>query len=119
MASHDSPQIMAGRYAEIFVFLAIGALTGTLSDRERRRRRELQRATDQLSETNRQLQSSFQQLRRADRLSAVGQLAASLPHEIRNPLGSIEGAIDIVWKEQPTKKGGGSFSELSRRRRGV
>ncbi len=96
MASHNSPQIMAGRCAEIAVFLAVGALTGVLSDRERKRRRELQRATDQLSETNRQLQSSIQQLRRADRLSAVGQLAASLAHEIRNPLGSIEGAIDIV-----------------------
>jgi signal transduction histidine kinase len=96
MASHNSPQIMAGRYAEIVVFLAIGTLTGTLSDREQRRRRELQRATEQLRETNRQLQSSLQHLRRADRLSAVGQLAASLAHEIRNPLGSIEGAIDIV-----------------------
>ena len=98
ITSHNSPQMMAGRYAEIVVFLAIGALTGALSDRERKRRRELQRATDQLSETNRQLQSSFQQLRRADRLSAVGQLAASLAHEIRNPLGSIEGAIDIVGR---------------------
>ena len=98
MTSHNSPQIMAGRYAELVVFLAIGALTGALSDRERRRRRELQRTTDQLSETHRQLQSSFQQLRRADRLSAVGQLAASLAHEIRNPLGSIEGAVDIVEK---------------------
>lgn len=94
--SHDSPQVMTGRYAEMAVFLAVGALTGALSDRERKRRHELQRATDQLSETHRQLQSSFQQLRRADRLSAVGQLAASLAHEIRNPLGSIEGAIDIV-----------------------
>lgn len=95
-ASHDSPQVIDGRYAEIVVFLAIGALTGVLSDRERKRRRELQLATAQLSETHRRLQNSFQQLRRADRLSAVGQLAASLAHEIRNPLGSIEGAIDIV-----------------------
>jgi signal transduction histidine kinase len=96
MAWHGSPQITAGRYAEIVLFLAVGAVTGILSDRERERRRELQRATDQLSDTQRQLQSSFQQLRRADRLSAVGQLAASLAHEIRNPLGSIEGAVDIV-----------------------
>ena len=96
MAWHNSPDVMAGRYAEICVFLAVGVLTGVLSDRERRRRRELERTTDQLRETHRQLQSSFQQLRRADRLSAVGQLAASLAHEIRNPLGSIEGAVDIV-----------------------
>ena len=96
MASHNSPQIMAGRYAETAVFLAVGVLTGVLSDRERKRRLELQQATDQLSEMNRQLQTNFQQLRRADRLSAVGQLAASLAHEIRNPLGSIEGAIDIM-----------------------
>ncbi len=96
MAWHASPHLMDTKYAEIGVFLAVGWLTGTMSDRERRRRCELQRATDQLRETNRQLESSFQQLRRADRLSAVGQLAASLAHEIRNPLGSIEGAIDIV-----------------------
>ena len=98
IAWHGSPHLIDAKYAEIAVFVAVGGLTGKLADRERKRSRELQRATDQLRETNRQLQSSFQQLRRADRLSAVGQLAASLAHEIRNPLGSIEGAVDIVEK---------------------
>jgi signal transduction histidine kinase len=87
---------MEAKYAEVFVFLAVGAITGFLSDRERKRRIELQNATEQLRTINEQLRSSFEQLKRADRLSAVGQLAASLAHEIRNPLGSIEGAIDIV-----------------------
>jgi signal transduction histidine kinase len=49
-----------------------------------------------LEATTRQLQESFEQVKRADRLSAVGQLAASLAHEIRNPLGSIEGATNII-----------------------
>lgn len=96
MAWHDSPRASSAKYAEIVVFVAVGIVTGILSDRERKRTRELQSTTDQLREVYGQLQSSFDQLKRADRLSAVGQLAASLAHEIRNPLASIEGAIDIV-----------------------
>jgi signal transduction histidine kinase len=96
MAWSDSPRASAPKYAEIVVFVAVGVVTGILSDRERRRTRELQSTTDRLREVYGQLQSSFDQLKRADRLSAVGQLAASLAHEIRNPLAGIEGAIDIV-----------------------
>ena len=96
MAWNSSAQVREAKYAEIVVFLAVGAVTGVLSDRERKRRFELQQATEQLRGVNAQLQTSFDQLKRADRLSAVGQLAASLAHEIRNPLGSIEGAIDIA-----------------------
>jgi signal transduction histidine kinase len=51
-----------------------------------------------LSEVYAQLQSSFEQLRRADRLSALGELSAGLAHEIRNPLGSIEGALQILLR---------------------
>lgn len=84
------------KYAEIVVFLAVGAVTGALSDRERNRTNELRQTAEQLRTSNAQLEESFLKLRRADRLSAVGQLTASLAHEIRNPLGSIEGAVDIV-----------------------
>jgi signal transduction histidine kinase len=77
------------QYAEIFMFLAVGAVTGILADRERRRRIELQHVYGEL-------QSSFEQLRRADRLSAIGQLAAGLAHEIRNPLASIDGAAEVL-----------------------
>lgn len=36
------------------------------------------------------------ELRRADRLAAVGEMSASLAHEIRNPVASIRGAIQEI-----------------------
>src|SRR4029079_17665762 len=36
----------------------------------------------------------------AERLAAIGRLAAGLAHEIRNPLGSISGSVELV-RESP------------------
>ncbi len=36
------------------------------------------------------------ELRRTDRLAAIGELAAGLAHEIRNPLGSMSGSIQMM-----------------------
>ncbi|MFQ5881417.1 MAG: nitrogen regulation protein NR(II) [Candidatus Methylomirabilales bacterium] len=40
-----------------------------------------------------------EQLRHADRLAAVGQLAASIAHEVRNPLAAISGSIQLLQEE--------------------
>ncbi|HYL81173.1 MAG TPA: ATP-binding protein [Candidatus Acidoferrum sp.] len=40
-----------------------------------------------------------EQLRRADRLAALGQLAASIAHEIRNPLAAISGSVEILRED--------------------
>ena len=93
---HGNPNYSVNQYAEILVFFLVGVVTGILADRERSQTAELRRTAEQLREANRELQDSFEQLKRADRLSAVGQLAAGLAHEIRNPLASIEGAVDIL-----------------------
>ncbi|MBI3697625.1 MAG: sensor histidine kinase [Acidobacteria bacterium] len=96
--SHE-PRYMVDQFAEIVVFFLVGIVTGLLADREQKRKRELEQTTQQLSKVYRELQDSFEQLKRADRLSAIGQLAASLAHEIRNPLASIEGAVNVL--DQP------------------
>jgi len=48
--------------------------------------------------------------RRADRLSALGEIAAGLAHEIRNPLAGIKGALEIV---QSRVKAGTPEAEFS------
>jgi signal transduction histidine kinase len=93
------------QYAEIFMFLAVGVVTGILSDRERARRAELR-------QVYLELQSSFEQVKRADRLSAVGQLVAGLAHEIRNPLASIDGAAEVL-------EAGGEPEEVRRETVGI
>ena len=67
-------------------------LTGVYTDRERRQKQKYQQVAEQLSDVYEKLQAIFEGMKRAERLSAIGQLSADLAHEIRNPLASIAGA---------------------------
>ncbi|MEW5795630.1 MAG: ATP-binding protein [Candidatus Zixiibacteriota bacterium] len=40
-----------------------------------------------------------QKVRNSDRLAAVGELSASIAHEIRNPLAAISGSVEVLQKE--------------------
>ncbi len=45
------------------------------------------------------LREMEEDLKRADRLAAIGALAAGMAHEVRNPLASISGSIEILKEE--------------------
>jgi two-component system sensor histidine kinase HydH len=78
---------LVGEYTEMVFYVAIGLMTGVLIEREwreRERRVALQR-----------------ELARSERLSSLGQMAAGLAHEIRNPLGSIQGVAELLGDDAP------------------
>jgi signal transduction histidine kinase len=81
---------------EMPALCAAGVLTGLAAERLQRQQRELQQTTARLSEVCQALQNNFESMKRAERLFAIGQLAAGLAHEIRNPLASIAGAAGIL-----------------------
>lgn len=48
-----------------------------------------------------QIRSMEESIRRKDRLAAVGRVGAGLAHEIRNPLGAMRGAIQVLESSMP------------------
>jgi two-component system, NtrC family, sensor histidine kinase PilS len=55
-----------------------------------------------------QIKKMAGELKRADRLAAVGQLSARMAHEIRNPLAAISGSVQLValreWADEKDKR---------------
>jgi two-component system, NtrC family, sensor histidine kinase HydH len=85
------------------LFCTTGILTGMLTERGLRQRADLERTTQRLTEVYQQLQDNFEQMKRAERLFALGQLSAGLAHEVRNPLASIAGAAGILRRNVRTE----------------
>jgi signal transduction histidine kinase len=95
------PDYSFNQYAEIFLYHALALIIGFLAKKDRRQRLMLEKTSQELSEAYQKLRNTFEQLKKADRLAALGQLSAGIAHEIRNPLGSIKGSVDILGKEIP------------------
>jgi len=111
---HD-PLYRSNQMTEIVMFLVIAAVAGALIDRIRREREEHRRTAEELAGTLEQLQQTFERLRLVDRLSALGTLSAGMAHEIKNPLGSITGSIEILEQAVPANDERREFVEILRK----
>ncbi len=85
----------------LLLYNSMALLVGSLSAVAQSHVRHLRKASTELSEAYDQLRVSSQRLERSRRLAALGRLSAGIAHEIRNPLGSIRGAVDILTADVP------------------
>ena len=56
---------------------------------------------DQTRKTRAALKAMQERVKRMERLAAVGEMAAGLTHEIKNPLASLTGAIQLIAEDLP------------------
>lgn len=87
------------QYAEIVIFNLVGGIMGALGDRLRKSRERAERNAEEKRKAYDELQTTFQQLLQAEKLASLGELSAGIVHEVRNPLASIKGAIEILGDE--------------------
>lgn len=105
--------------AEVILYLAAGGVVGFIASRESRLREKYQELSERLERSYRRLHEEAEllleveeQLRATQKLSALGQLAASLAHEIKNPLASIKGTAEIFLDEFPPHHPKREFVEI-------
>lgn len=86
---HRDPAHTLEKALELLLYLVVGAVAGILVDRERRRRQQLHQALEEQRRT-------ADQLVRAGRLAALGEMVAGIAHELKNPLHALRGTAEVV-----------------------
>ncbi len=103
MHGWDAPYTLIFRLIEILMYYVIGGLTGWLSSRtrlaldaEKQAGLDRERAHEGLKKKTIELFEIEEELRRSERLAALGRMSGGLAHEIRNPLASIKTSVEML-----------------------
>ena len=97
----DDAEMFRNQTAELITFLLVGAATGSLSTQQKKEHRRYVETSEKLAKAYDELKQATDQLLIADRMASLGQLSAVIAHEIRNPLASIKGSVEILEAEIP------------------
>jgi signal transduction histidine kinase len=94
--THQDPAAPLEKALELALYVVVGALTGILVDRQHRKEDELADTASKLGDALEQQRRTADQLVRAGRLAALGEMVAGIAHEIKNPLHALRGTAEVV-----------------------
>jgi len=93
---HMDPAHTLEKSLELLLYVVVGVVAGGLVDRLRRRQQELVETTDKLKKALEEQRRTADQLVRAGRLAALGELVSGIAHELKNPLHALRGTAEVV-----------------------
>jgi signal transduction histidine kinase len=98
MAHHQSSIFSMTEGTDIALLFLVGSITGWLRDQLNRELQRHRSTAEERDQALNELKQSYERVQRAERLAALGQMAAGIAHEVRNPLTSMRGAADILQR---------------------
>lgn len=115
----QGPEMYMGEIIEVFLYLAAGSVIGFIAGREANIREKYRQVAEKLESSYQKLHQETEllldaekQLAASQKFSALGQLSASMAHEIKNPLASIRGTAEIFLDEFPVGHEKREFAEI-------
>ncbi|NHQ74286.1 HAMP domain-containing protein [Roseovarius gahaiensis] len=101
MSARNAPEADSGEISQVAGHL--DTLLDQVQERDRQLRdwaerleRKVAERTRDLQEANRQLELTTEQLVMSEKLAAVGEITASVAHEINNPIAVIQGNLEVA-----------------------
>lgn len=116
---HLGPKFYLAELPEILLYFGAGIVIGAIAAKEKKLRikyqelsRRLERSYKKLHLQTSTLVEAEEQLRASQKLSALGQLSASLAHEVKNPLAAIRGGVEILSDDFPPDHPKHEFAQI-------